>query len=209
MIIHRGIEQGTDEWKRLRLGKLTASRFKDVMSKGRGNAPSKTREAYMMQLASEILTGEPQDSYTNKAMEWGNETEPRACAKYELKNDVDVEHVAFIEPYEGAPYGVSPDGMVGSNGLLEIKCPNTTTQIQRVLKGEFPKEYLAQVQGQMWVAEREWCDFVSFDPRIATDADYFEIRVYRDDKYIKDLEAACLAFIDEMNELLTKLNWRK
>ncbi len=207
MIIHTGIEQGTDEWKRLRLGKLTASRFKDVLAKGRGNAPSKTRESYMMQLVSEILTGEPQDSFTNKSMEWGNETEPQACAMYELRNDVQVEHVAFIEPELEAGYGVSPDGLIEGDGLLEIKCPNTTTQIQRVLKGEFPKEYLAQVQGQLWVSSREWCDFVSFDPRISTDADYFQVRVYRDEEYIKNLEAECFTFISEMKELLTKLNW--
>lgn len=197
------IEQGSDEWLALRLGKLTASRFKDVLTKGRGDAPSKTRQAYMMQLVAERLTNQPQDSFSSKAMEWGNECEPRACAAYELKHDIDVKHCAFIE--HDINVGVSPDGLVGSNGLLEIKCPNTVTQIQRVLKGEFPKEYMSQVQGQLWVSERDWCDFVSFDPRISTDADYFEVRVYRDDAYIKNLASECQKFTDEMFEILTKL----
>lgn len=197
------IEQGTQEWLEMRLGKLTASRFKDVISKGRGTAPSKTRESYMMQLIAEKLTGEPQDSFSSKAMEWGNECEPRARAAYELLNDTDVIECAFIE-YSDL-IGVSPDGLVGEKGLLEIKCPNTVTQINRVLKGEFPKEYLAQVQGQIWASEREWCDFVSFDPRINGETDYFQIRVERDDEYIKMLDTACHRFIDDMNEILDKL----
>lgn len=197
------VEQGSKEWLMMRLGKLTASKFSDVMAKGRGSAPSKTRESYMYQLAAEILTGEPQDSFTNKAMEWGNECEPAARAAYELKHDIDVVQCAFIERDQWV--GVSPDGLVGENGLLEIKCPNSVTQIKRVLSGEFPKEYTAQVQGQLWVSGREWCDFVSYDPRINTDADYFEIRVFRDEEYIENLATQCTDFIEELTDLLTKL----
>lgn len=197
------IEQGTDEWLQLRLGKLTASRFKDVLAKGRGNALSKTRQSYMYQLAAEILTGEPVESFKSSAMEWGNECEPRARAAYELKHDIDTTQCAFVEHSDRI--GVSPDGLVGDKGLLEIKCPSTVTQIQRYLDGTFPSEYKAQVQGQIWVCEREWCDFVSFDPRINADAEYFEIRVFRDEDYIKQLEAECLKFIDELKELLEKL----
>lgn len=197
------VEQGTDEWLQMRLGKLTASKFADVLSKGRGSAPSKTRESYMHQLAAEILTGEPQDSFSNKAMEWGNECEPAARAAYELKHDIDVEQCAFIELDKWV--GVSPDGLVGDNGLLEIKCPNTTTQIKRFLSGDFPKEHMAQVQGQLWVSGREWCDFVSYDPRINSEADYFEIRVERDKDYIENLKNQCDIFIKDLYELLTKL----
>jgi len=205
MMIFNDIEQGTEAWHELRLGCLTASKFKDVMAKGRGNAPSKTRESYMMQIIAEILTGEAQDTFTNPAMEWGNECEPRARAKYEIINDLEVEEVGFIKPEFSPHIGVSPDGLVGENGLLEIKCPKTTTQIQRYLTGEFPSEYKAQVQGQLWISEREWCDFVSFDPRIDTEADYFCIRVERDDNYIKSLKDECFKFIDEMQEILVKL----
>ena len=93
---------------------------------------------------------------------------------------------------------------MGDNGLLEIKCPNTVTQIQRYLKGEFPTEYKAQVQGQLWVSERDWCDFVSFDPRINTSADYFQVRVYRDEDYIFNL-AGQVSHIDSMEDPFTDL----
>tara|TARA_R110002020_G_scaffold279104_2_gene494491 strand:+ start:3934 stop:4551 length:618 start_codon:yes stop_codon:yes gene_type:complete len=198
------IEQGSDEWLRLRLGKLTASRFADVISKGRGNAPSKTREAYMYQLAAEILTDAPQDSFTNKAMEWGNECEPRARAAYEIVSGNNVEECAFITYSEWI--GVSPDGLVGDDGLLEIKCPNTVTQIKRVLANKPPAEYMAQIQGQLWVSGRKWCDFVSFDPRIDTDADYFCIRVERDEEYIKTLESKCNIFVEDLKALIEKLS---
>lgn len=204
MIIHRGIEQGSDEWKLLRLGKITGSRFSDVMTKGRGNAPSKTRESYMLQLIAEIITGEPVKSFSSAAMEWGVITESKARAAYMLRTGNEVEQVSFIEH---SPFvGVSPDGLVSGNGMLEIKCPETTTQIKRVLLGEFPSDYFGQVQGQLWVAERDWCDFVSYDPRIMINADYFSIRVYRDDEYIKQLEKECDIFKNEMLEMIDKLN---
>lgn len=203
MIIHRGIEQGTDEWKALRLGKITGSRFSDVMTKGRGSAPSKTRESYMLQLIAETLTGEPVKSFSTAAMEWGVITEGRARAAYCLKTGNEVEQVSFIEH---SPYvGVSPDGLIGDLGMVEFKCPETVTQLRRVLAGVFPDEYTDQVQGQLWVAEREWCDFVSYDPRIMTDADYFSVRVFRDEKYIKTLADECERFKCEMLEMLEKL----
>ena len=198
------IEQGSDEWLALRLGKLTASKFADVISKGHGAAPSKTRETYMYQLAADILTQAPQDSFKSSAMEWGNECEPAARAAYELKHGVDVDECAFIELSDRI--GVSPDGLVGLDGLLEIKCPNTTTQIKRVLAGEAPKEYMAQIQGQIWVSGRDWCDFVSFDPRIDGPAGYFEIRVNRDQEYIDILEGKCQEFIVDLDALLSKLS---
>lgn len=203
MRIISDIAQGTDEWLELRLGKVTASRLSDVMSKGRGNAPSKTRASYMLQLAAERLTGQPEDSFTNKYMEWGNECEPQARAMYEFDSGNDVQEVAFIEVDND--FGVSPDGLVGANGLLEIKCPKTTTQIERFLAGEFPKEYKAQVQGQLLASERLWCDFVSFDPRLSAEAQYFCIRVDRDDEYIEDLQNGIDQFNAELNDMILKL----
>ena len=197
------IEQGSDEWLMLRLGKLTASKFSDVISKGRGTAPSKTRESYMYQLAAEILVGEPTTFFKNAAMQWGTDCEPAARAAYEIKHDLDVIECAFIERDKWI--GVSPDGLVGTDGLLEIKCPNTTTHLKYFMNGKMPAEYLSQVQGQLWVSGRDWCDFVSYDPRIRTDADYFELRVNRDDEYIKNLEVQCGTFIEELKELLNKL----
>jgi putative phage-type endonuclease len=197
------IEQGSDEWLMLRLGKLTASKFADVISKGRGKEPSKTRVSYMYQLAAEILVGEPTTFFQNTAMQWGTDCEPAARAAYELKHNLEVVECAFIERDKWV--GVSPDGLVGIDGLLEIKCPNTTTHLKYYMDGTMPTEYLPQVQGQLWVSGRDWCDFVSYDPRIRTSADYFELRVYRDDEYIKKLERKCGEFITDLKELLTKL----
>lgn len=197
------IKQGSDEWLKLRLGKITASRLSDVMASGRGDAPSKTRASYMLQLAAELLTGTPEDSFSNKYMEWGTECEPQARSMYEFDSSNDVEEVAFVVATEY--FGVSPDGLVGDNGLVEIKCPKTTTQIKRFLKGEFPKEYKAQVQGQLLATDRKWCDFVSFDPRISGEAQYFCIRVDRDEDYIKELQAGIDLFISELNEMMEQL----
>lgn len=197
------IEQGSEEWLALRAGKVTASRFSDVMAKGRGGAPSKTRDSYMKQLAAEILTGQPEEMYSNKYMEWGNECEPQARSMYEFNHDREVNQVAFIEHNDFV--GVSPDGLIGSDGLIEIKCPKTTTQIDYYLSGKFPSKYEAQVQGQLMVSNREWCDFVSFDPRINGSASYFEVRVYRDEKYIAELDNQIRYFVNELKELLEKL----
>jgi len=199
MEIIRNIYQGSDEWLELRSGKVTASNFSKVLSKGAG----KTRNSYMYQLAADILTGAPTETYKNAAMEWGNECEPQARAMYELESDVDVEEVAFIHGPEMV--GVSPDGLVGDSGLLEIKCPATTTQIERYLSGKFPTTYKAQVQGQLWVAEREWCDFVSFDPRIDGAASYMCLRVERDEDYIKNLSVEVDRFIEDLLNILEKL----
>lgn len=203
MEIIKDIEQGSEEWLDARMGKLTASKFKDVIAKGRGNAPSKTRQTYMYQLAAEILTGEREEAFTNKYMEWGNEWEGSARAAYQLKHGVKVEEVAFIIHDEHT--GVSPDGLVGEAGLIEIKCPKTTTQIDWYIKGKVPPEHYAQIQGQIWVSGREWCDFVSFDPRVDGAAGYFEVRVPRDDTYIEGLKSECEKFITELNQLLEKL----
>ena len=197
------IEQGSDDWLMLRLGKLTASKFADVISKGRGKEPSKTRVSYMYQLAAEILVGEPTTFFKNAAMQWGTDCEPAARAAYEIKHDIEVVECAFIEHDEFV--GVSPDGLVGIDGLLEIKAPNTVTHLKYYVAGKMPEEYLAQVQGQMWVSGRKWCDFVSYDPRVNSSADYFEIRVERDDDYISKLEEQCRLFIVDLKDLLEKL----
>lgn len=204
MKIIESIEQGTQEWLELRLGKVTASKFIEVMTNGRGGKPSATAKSYMIKLVAEILRGQPMPFFENDAMRWGTETEPQARAMYELKNDVDVKEVAFVELNEFV--GVSPDGLVGDEGLLEIKCPNTETQIKRFLDGVgLPKEYEAQVQGQLWVTGREWCDFVSFDPRIDVEASYIQTRVYRDEEYIAKLEEKVTAFVEEMKEMINTL----
>jgi putative phage-type endonuclease len=204
MIIHN-CEQGSEEWKKIRIGKVTMSRASDILAKGVGSAPSKTRQGYLYEIASEVLTGQMKDSYTNAAMEYGTLTEPLARAAYQQSETVDVQQVGFVEHGDFHGVGCSPDGILGDDGLLEIKCPNTSTQIQRVLSGEFPSEYQAQVQGQLWVCQREWCDFLSYDGRIKGPASYFKVRVYRDEEFIKKLTAAVDLFIVELNEILEKV----
>lgn len=205
MKIIESVQQGSNEWLELRLGKVTASKFSDVMTNGKGVGLSATARSYMIRLISEILRGEPMPFFENEAMKWGTETEPQARAMYELKNNIDVKEVAFVELNDFV--GVSPDGLVGDDGLLEIKCPNTETQIKRFLYGVgLPKEYEAQVQGQLWVTGREWCDFVSFDPRIDVNASYIQTRVYRDEEYIETLEKKVMAFVEEMKKTINKLS---
>ena len=197
-------EQGSPEWLALRLGKVTASRIKEVLANGRGNAPSKMAESYMIELVAEILTGESKPFFENDAMRWGTETEDEARAVYSIKNSrFDVEEVAFIEHSEFI--GMSPDGLVGDDGLLEIKCPNTTTQLKRALSDDYAKDYKAQIQMQLWVSGRDWCDFVSFDPRLDCAAGYLEQRVHRDNSYISDMQNKTFEFVGKMKELTNKL----
>lgn len=201
MEIITDIEQGTEEWHNLRLGWITASRFKDVLAGGKGL----TRKAYMLQLAAEMLTDMKDDSYSNGYMEWGTETEPQARAMYELDNAVEVEQVSFIR-HSTMKVGCSPDGLVGDSGMIEIKCPKTTTHIETYLSGSVPTFHTPQIQGQLWVSEREWCDFISFDPRVQSEVKYLCIRVVRDDDYIKNiLEPGISKFSEELFLLMEKL----
>jgi len=148
MEIITGIDQGTDEWLALRYGWITASKFKDVKAGGAG----KTRKSYMYQLAAEAITGERIETYTNEYMEWGTLTEPQARAMYELESGNIVEEVSFIKLDDVNKIGCSPDGLIGDDGMIEIKCPKTTTQIETYLSGKMPTGHNAQVQGQLWVS---------------------------------------------------------
>ena len=194
---HRNIDQGTDEWHYLRLGKITASKFKDVMAKGAG----KTRKAYMMQLAAEVVTGQRVASFTNTAMEWGTETEPQAKSMFEFENGCDVEEVTFIELLD-LNVGISPDGIIEGHRGIEIQCPNTTTQIETYLSGKMPATHKHQVQGSMWVTGFDTWEFVSFDPRINGKAGYFHQTIERDDKYIDELKEQCQVFNDELQNMI-------
>ena len=200
MIIIDDIEQGSAEWHSLRLGKITASRMKEVMSKGRGKAPSKTAETYMMELIAEILTGKPKPFFENDVMRWGTETEPQARFMYELRSGNEVKEVACIT--EGNHLLVSPDGLIGDDGMLEIKCPTSITQIKRALTDNYSKDYYDQIQMQLWIAQREWCDFESFDPRLNCGASYLIQRVNRDEEYVAIMAEKTKAFLEDMNSKL-------
>ena len=203
MNIIKDVEQGSSEWLKLRLGKITASKMKDLLTNGRGGKPSKTAETYMYELIAERLTGESKPFFENDAMRWGTDKEPEARAMYELHNNVTVEEVAFIELDENI--GMSPDGLVGDKGLLEIKCPATVTQLKRALTDDYSSDYTAQIQMQLWVSGREWCDFVSYDPRLTGSASYLQIRRMRDDEFIKGMIEKTELFIIEMNSIIKQL----
>lgn len=191
-------EQGGDEWRRARAGLPTASEFATVMAVGKSGSPSLTRKTYMLKLAGEILTGEPMESYSNPHMERGKLMEEEARNLYSFALDVEPECVGFIR---NGDTGCSPDALVGKNGGLEIKTALPHIQIDRLLKGELPPEHRAQVQGNIWIAQREWWDFVSYWPNLPL----FSIRVFRDDGYIANLAGAVAAFNDELQKVVERV----
>lgn len=196
------IKQGTPEWHDARRGKITGTGFAKVLSK-RGD----TRKNYMRQLVLERKTGITAETFTNEAMEWGTLTEPKARAYYETQTGYKVKQVGFIDinsNYAITPeiefdryVGVSPDGLIGDGGIVEIKCPNTATHLEYIAKNVMVKKYLPQVQGILWVTGRVWCDFVSFDPRVEKQPFYY-IQVARDQDFIDNLAKEVALFIDEM-----------
>lgn len=192
------IVQGSDEWKALRLGKVTASRVADVVARTK-TGPAASRKNYAAQLIAERLTGVVVAGFQSKEMQHGTETEPQARAAYAFYADADVEQVDFI-PHPQIPMtGASPDGLVGADGLVEFKCPNTATHIETLLGAPIAAEYITQMQWQMACTGRQWCDFVSFDPRMPGNMQIFIQRVPRDDKRIAELEEAVAAFLAEIS----------
>lgn len=201
------MEQRTDEWFATRLGKVTASKISDVVAKTKSGYGA-SRATYMSQLLVERLTKTRTEFYANAAMQWGTDTEPQARAAYEFITNNSVIEEGFIPHPTIEMSGASPDGLVGDNGMLEIKCPNTSTHVQTLLDEKIPKRYVDQMQWQMACAEREWCDFVSFDPRLPDGNDFFCTRLKRDDKRIADLESEVTDFLDELSTQIVKLNER-
>ena len=199
------MEQRTDEWFAARLGKVTASKVSDVIAKTRSGY-SASRENYAAQLVVERLTQKQGESFTNAAMEWGTTQEPFARAAYEIKQGVTVEEVGFIDHPTIAMSGASPDGLVGEDGLVEIKCPNTATHIDTILTREVPAKYIAQMQWQMACTGRQWCDFVSFDPRMPEHLQLFIARVNRVEVFIKELEDEVRKFLREVDHKVEQLN---
>ena len=199
------IIQGTPEWHQARLGKVTASTLADVMAAGRGGAPSATRANYRAQLVVERLTGSPTETFTNAAMAHGTETEPQARATYILTTGRIVAEVGFIDHPAITMAGASPDGLIGSDGLIEIKCPNSATHIATLRGSEIDGKYVKQMQWQMACTGRAWCDFVSFDPRLPDDLQLHIRRVQRDPAMIVEMETVVRAFLEEVNEEISAL----
>ncbi len=184
-------EQNSPEWYAARLGIPTASEFDTVMAQGRGGGESKTRKTYMLKLLGERMTGKPMWTYQNEHMERGKEMEAEARDLYQFMSDHEPARVGFVR---NGNVGCSPDSLIGDNGCLEIKTKLAHLQLELLLSDEFPSEHRAQVQGQLWVCEREWCDFVSYWPGLPL----FAKRVYRDEEYIKKIADEVHRFECEM-----------
>lgn len=188
------IDQGSDAWRAARLGIPTASRFADILAKGEG----KTRRKYMLELAGEILTGEPAETYSSAHMERGKIMEDEARRYYAFIHDVTPKRVGFVR---NGNTGCSPDSLIGDRGGLEIKTAIPAIQIARLETGTLPSEHKAQVQGSIWITEREWWDFVSYWPKLPQ----LDIRIPRDDGYIAALSSAVAAFNEELAELVERI----
>ena len=202
------IEQGTPEWFAQRLGKVTASRIKDVMAKGK-TGEATTRATYRAQLVAERLSGKVAEGFTTASMKWGTDCEPLARAAYEAETGNLVTEVAMIEHPTIKMAGASPDGLIGKEGGIEVKCPETKTHIDTILSDKAPSEYVLQMQWQMACAGMKWVDFISFDPRMPSDMQLFVKRVERDEAKIAEIENEVKKFLTEVEQTIEKLNaWK-
>jgi putative phage-type endonuclease len=196
-------EQQTEQWFTDRLGKVTASRLADVLAKTK-TGYSASRANYMTQLVLERITKTRAESYSNAAMEWGVTQEPFARAAYETHTGQMVEEVGFIQHPDIEDAGASPDGLVGDDGMVEIKCPSSSTALECWLihaQGGNPVDakYYAQMQFQMRCADRSWCDYVVFDPRMPAKAQLFVFRVQRNAEFLKIAEDEVITFLTEVD----------
>jgi len=198
------IEQRTEAWHLQRLGKVTASRVADVIAKTK-SGPSASRENYATQLVLERLTNSVGEAFSNAAMQWGTDQEPNARNAYELKMSTFVKEVGFIDHPIIDMSGASPDGFVGEDGLVEIKCPNSSTHIDTLVSQKVPAKYLPQMQWQMACTGRKWCDFVSFDPRMPENLQLFVKRIEFEAQYVKMLELEITEFLEEVNQKVITL----
>ena len=201
----KNAEQRTDEWRQARCGKVTASRISAVMNILKNGGAGAERRKYIGQLICERLTGEPTIGYENDAMRHGTETEPYARNAYTLKTGDLVEEVGFIEHPSIPNTGASPDGLIGNDGLIEIKCPETYTHIETIRTGEIKDDYILQIQWQIECTGRNWCDFVSYDGRLPEKLRMFIKRVHRDDALIERIKNEVLAVNREVDSTLADL----
>ncbi len=189
-------EQGSEEWLQIRLGKPTASEFDKIIT-GTGSKSTQASD-YINKLLAELLTKKPVNTFQKtEAMERGNELEQEAADYYEMLNNIDLVKIGFCVD-DAEQYGCSPDRLVGEDGLLEIKCPLAHTHVKYLLSGKMDTGYIPQVQGQLMITGRAWCDFMSYHP----DMPPLIVRVARDEEYILNLKG-------ELSGLLSKLNERK
>jgi len=203
-VAYPGLEQGTEEWLRIRAGVATASRFKAVLTQPQSKAdkeagkPSKTALTYAYELAGEILTGEPAEGFSTVHTRRGQELEPQLRSDYEMLADTDVVEVGFVKR---GRFGASPDGLVGTDGLVEFKTHLPKLLIPMLLDGEFPDEHEAQVQGQLWITGRSWVDLCAFYPGLPM----FKVRAHRDEVFIATLEQRLSAFDALVSDVVDRI----
>lgn len=204
MILHP-CAQRSPEWHALRAGKLTGSCAKDILAKGKGSAEAVTRRDLRYRLVAERLSGTPQeDTYINAAMQWGIDHEAEAIDVYQAVRGVLVDPIGFAE-HDSLLAGTSPDGFVNDDGIVSIKCPKTATHISYLRSGLEPAEHAAQNTHELWLTERQWIDFVSYDPRLPDNLKLFVVRVTRTSADLKAYDAAARAFLAEVDTELNAL----
>lgn len=196
--------QGSSAWLFERVGHCTSSRFADVMALKKDGKPKAERAHYLWELVIERLTGNPSDHWTSSAMLWGTENEPFARMAYEARTGRLVEKVGFIKHPTVMFLGGSPDGLIDEDGGFEAKCPFNSENHLLTLRDGMPEEHIAQVQGGMWINNREWWDFASFDPRMPQHLQLYVQRIARDEKYIDKLQESIGAFLEEVAEQQAK-----
>jgi putative phage-type endonuclease len=200
-------EQRTDAWLAERAGKVTASCLHKVMARTKTGYGA-DRANYAAQLVTERLTGFPVESYTNGAMQWGIDTEAQARAAYAMEAGIVPVEVGFLLHPSIDMSGASPDGLVGDRGLVEIKCPNSATHIATLTGAGIDRKYLLQMQWQMVCADRDWCDFASFDPRLPDEMQLHVTRIERDPALLKEMEAEVVTFLAEVDKTVAELRAR-
>lgn len=199
------MEQRTDEWLQARCGSLGASQVADALATTKTGWGA-SRANLAARLVCERLTGLPQSSYVSPEMQWGIDKEPEALTLYEFEVGEMITPIAIATHPTIARTHASPDGLVGAHGLVEVKCPSSATHIDTLLGQNVPGRYVTQMQWQMACTDRDWCDFVSFDPRLSADLRMFRQRVSRDQKRIIELENAVVEFLSEVDAKLEALN---
>lgn len=200
--VFEDVEQGSDRWKEIRLGLVTASRFHTVMASGRGGSESKTRLDYLCDLAGEIITGNPTESYTNQFMERGKIQEEEARNLYSFERDADLTRVGFVK---NGLKGCSPDSLIEKEGALEIKTTMARLLIKIMMRGDYPPEHKHQCQGTLWVTERAWIDIAIFCPKMPL----FVERIHRDEPFISAMAAAVDEFNFELQTMVKKIRAMK
>jgi len=191
--------QGTEEWHKVRLGMPTASNFdKLITTKG---LPSKSAKKYMYKVAGEFITGIPEETYQSAAMIRGNEIESEARSFYEMVKGTEVKEIGFVLGDPDYDYGCSPDGFVGDDGMIQIKCPIIATHVGYLLNNKLPTDYFQQVQGELFVTGRKWSDFISYYPGLKP----LIVRVERDEKFISTLTIEVNLFCDELKEIIKQI----